>query len=184
MYCPKCGQQQLSDNLRFCSRCGFPLEAVLQILGTGGMLPTLTPKGTTEPSPRRKGVKQGALMMLLGVILVPLLGVLNSFNAGNLFDILTPMAAILFFIGGPVRMLYAALFEEGANYPRPAMAPYAGAHMPAQFQANPRPSALPPPSAQPPTGWRQRPNTAEIVQPPSITENTTRLLDKDDPNRQ
>ena len=92
MYCPQCGQQQLSDNLRFCSRCGFPLEAVLQILATGGMLPTLTPKGTAEPSPRRKGVKQGALMMLLGVILVPLLGVLNSFNAGNLFDILKSRA--------------------------------------------------------------------------------------------
>ena len=41
MYCPQCGQQQLSDNLRFCSRCGFPLEVVLQILGTGGMLPAL-----------------------------------------------------------------------------------------------------------------------------------------------
>lgn len=184
MYCPQCGQQQLSDNLRFCSRCGFPLEVVLQILATGGMLPALSHVAPSEPSPRRKGVKQGALLLLLGVILVPLLGVLNSFNAGNLFDILTPMAAIFFFVGGLMRMLYAALFEEGKSYPRPGVTAYAPPPMPAQFHANPRASALPPAPAQSPTGWRSRPNTAEIFQPPSVTENTTRLLDKDDQTKQ
>ena len=183
MYCPQCGQQQLSDNLRFCSRCGFPLEAVVQILNTGGMLPPVQQhRGSTEPSPRRKGVKQGAMLLLLGVILVPLLGVLNSFNAGNLFDILTPMAAIFFFVGGLVRILYAGLFEEGAPQYRPMMQTYAPP--PTQFQSNPRAAALPPVPAPQPTSWRSRPNTAEILQPPSITENTTRLLDKDDPARQ
>jgi len=38
---------------------------------------------------------------------------------------------------------------------------------------------LPPPPAQSALGWR-RPNTAELVNPPSVTENTTRLLDKED----
>lgn len=28
MYCPRCGHQQSSDKLRFCSRCGLPLEDV------------------------------------------------------------------------------------------------------------------------------------------------------------
>ncbi len=28
MFCPQCGQQQITASLRFCSRCGFPLEAV------------------------------------------------------------------------------------------------------------------------------------------------------------
>jgi hypothetical protein len=40
---------------------------------------------------------------------------------------------------------------------------------------------LPPPAANSSMGWRQRPNTAELYQPPSINENTTRLLDKDEP---
>lgn len=185
MFCPHCGQQQITDSLRFCSRCGFPLEAVLQVLATGGLLPSLAGPIRNEPSPRRKGVKQGALLILLGIILVPLLGVLSSFNAGNLFDILTPMAAIFFFLGGLLRMLYAALFEEGAPRYRHTMPTYAPPTMPAQFQATPRVGTLPPPaSVPPPTSWRTRPNTAEILQRPSVTENTTRLLDKDDPTKQ
>ena len=182
MFCPQCGQQQITASLRFCSRCGFPLEAVLQVLATGGMLPAFSGPVSREPSPRRKGVKQGALLLLLGIILVPLLGVLSSFNAGNLFDILTPMAAIFFFLGGLLRMLYAALFEDGAPHYR-AMPTYAPPVMPAQFQAKPHAGTLPP-AAIPQPAWRTRPNTAEILQPPSITENTTRLLDKDDPAKQ
>ncbi len=182
MFCPQC-QQQITASLRFCSRCGFPLEAVLQVLATGGLLPSFPGPITKEPSPRRKGVKQGALLLLLGIVLVPLLGVLSSFNAGNLFDILTPMAAIFFFLGGVLRMLYAALFEEGAPRYRPMMPNYAPPVTPAQFQATPHAGSLPP-AAVPPPAWRTRPNTAEIFQPPSITENTTRLLDKDDPTKQ
>ena len=184
MFCPQCGQQQVTASLRFCSRCGFPLEAVLQVLASGGMLPLFPADIAKGPSPRRKGVKQGAMLLLLGMILVPLLGTLSSFNAGNLFDILTPMAAIFFFLGGLIRMLFAALFEEGAPRYRPVMPTYAPPPSPVQFQATPRPSVLPPAQVPPPTAWRSRPNTAEITQPPSITENTTRLLDKDDPNKQ
>jgi hypothetical protein len=42
-------------------------------------------------------------------------------------------------------------------------------------------AALPPASANKAGNWRPRPQTAEIYQPPSVTENTTRLLDKEDP---
>ena len=184
MFCPQCGQQQVTASLRFCSRCGFPLEAVLQVLASGGMLPQFPGELSDVASPRRRGVKQGVMLLLLGVILVPLLGVLNSFNAGNLFDILTPMAAIFFFVGGLMRILFAALFEAGAPRYRPLTPSYAPPPTPSQFQATPRASALPPAQVPPPTAWRSRPNTAEIRQPPSITENTTRLLDKDDPNKQ
>jgi hypothetical protein len=184
MYCPHCGQQQISGSLRFCSRCGFPLEAVSQILATGGTLPALTGEARKEPSARRKGVRQGGMMLLLGAIIVPLLGVLSSFNAGNLFDILAAMSAVFFFLGGVVRMLFAALFEEGAPRYRPMVPTYAPPPTPAQFQATPRASALPPAQVMPPPAWRARPNTAEIAPPPSITEGTTRLLDKDDPQKQ
>lgn len=184
MYCPQCGQQQITASLRFCSRCGFPLEAVLQVLATGGILPSFTGQVSREPSARRKGVKQGAMLLLLGVVLVPLLGILSSFNAGNLFDILAAMGAVFFFLGGLIRMLYAALFEEGAPKYRPVMPSYAPPPVPVQFQATPHVHALPPTPVPPPSAWRPRPNTAEIAQPPSVTENTTRLLDKDDPAKQ
>jgi hypothetical protein len=131
-------------------------------------------------SARRKGVRQGAALFLAGAVMVPVLGVINSFTHGpTLLDILVPLAAIIFFLGGLMRMLFAALFEEGApkthhivttSYaPLPISQP--GAHAP----------ALPPAQNNPATGWRPRPNTSEIRQPSSVTENTTRLLDKNDP---
>src|SRR5215216_3344168 len=104
MFCPQCGQQQVTGHSRFCSRCGFPLDGVVQLLTNGGLLPVY--RNQDEPAPisaRRKGVKQGGLLLLSGALVVPILA-------------------------------------QG--------------------------------------GWR-RPNTAELANPPSITENTTRLLDKE-----
>jgi hypothetical protein len=180
MYCPQCGQQQISDSLRFCSRCGFPLESVLQLLGSGGALPLYQPIGPREMSARRKGVRQGAALFLAGAVLVPVLGVINGFTHGpNLLDILVPLAAIIFFLGGLMRMLFAALFEEGAPRHPIVTTSYAPPHI---SQLGPHaPAALPPVQNNPATGWGSRPNTSEIRQPSSVTENTTRLLDKDDP---
>lgn len=182
MYCPQCGQQQASGIVRFCSRCGFPLDGVIQLLGTGGMMPVYrTPDEPVVISPRRKGVKQGGMLLLSGAVIVPILGVFASFSDAAFPQILAALAAIICFIGGPLRMLYAGLFEEGAprrvlTYGPPPMAPQ---HQPQQF-GPPRPNvALPPPPARSPSSWR-RPNTAELATPPSVTENTTRLLDKED----
>ncbi len=182
MYCPQCGQQQVSDNLRFCSRCGFPLEGVVYLLGSGGTLPVPN-AGSREMSPRRKGVRQGAILFLAGAVLVPVLGVINSFSHGpNLLDILVPLAAILFFVGGLMRMLFAAVFEEGAATQRHTFtSSYAPPHIPSQLSGAHHGPALPPAPASAAIGWRARPNTAEIRQPSSVTENTTRLLDKDEP---
>ena len=32
MFCPKCSQQQLSSDVRFCPRCGFQLEVVKELV--------------------------------------------------------------------------------------------------------------------------------------------------------
>ena len=34
MFCPKCGHQQISNDTRFCSRCGFTLSFVSELLDT------------------------------------------------------------------------------------------------------------------------------------------------------
>jgi hypothetical protein len=181
MYCPQCGQQQVSDNLRFCSRCGFPLEGVLQLLGSGGALPFYQPAGPREMSARRKGVRQGAALFLAGVVFVPTLAIFNEFIQGpNLLDILVPLAAVIFFLGGLMRMLFAALFEEGA--PRPQhIVTTSYAPVPVAQLGMHAPASLPPAQNNPAAAWRPRRNTAEVRQPPSVTENTTRLLDKDEP---
>jgi hypothetical protein len=178
MFCPQCGQQQTTGVIRFCSRCGFPLDNVIQLLASGGMMPVYrTPDEPVQISARRKGVKQGGMLLLSGAVIVPLIGVMASFSHSGFLEILTAFAAIICFIGGPLRMLYAALFEEGA----PGPVRMYGPPVVARQQFGPPPvQALPPPSARTPGGWRPRPNTAELVSPPSVTENTTRLLEKED----
>ena len=181
MFCPQCGQQQTSGIVRFCSRCGFPLDGVIQLLSSGGMLPVYqNPDEPVKISPRRRGVKQGGLLLLIGAVLVPILGVMTDFSNSTFLQVLTAFAAIICFMGGPLRMLYAAVFEEGAPNPYRGPRPYVPAQaQPRQFNPHVQQSALPPQSAQP-QAWRSRPITAELAGPPSVTENTTRLLDRDE----
>ena len=170
--------------MRYCARCGLPLEGAMVLLSHGGMLPHYeSASGTPKASPRRMGVKHGALLMLVGAVLVPLLGIFSNFAPGRIsvaFEFFAAAAAVLCFVGGPLRMLFAALFEEGApsrklvmptSYAPPAMPP-----------APVRLAALPQANAAPTLGWRARPQTAEIVQPPSVvSDHTTRLLEKSEP---
>ena len=158
------------------------MEGVMHLLGHGGMLPHYQAEpGETTISPKRKGVKQGVLLMLLGVLFVPIFGVMSGFSDGRISDIFgffAALTAVICFIGGPLRMLFAAIFEEGAK-PRPYMPlqSYIPPAMPPPPQA--RVSALPPPAVntQP---WRARPDTAEIVPPTSVPDHTTKLLEKNE----
>src|SRR5215813_11177045 len=141
MFCPQCGQQQAPGAVRFCSRCGFPLEGVLQLLNNGGMLPAYRDPGTpTEISPRKKGVRQGGMLFLLGAIIVPILGLFASYSDSRFPGILTALAAMICFIGGPLRMLFAAIFEEGAPRLMPQTArPFVSAPVaPRQFGPAPK----------------------------------------------
>lgn len=164
MYCPKCGQQQASVEVRFCSRCGFPLTGVARLLASGGETVALTTPeaGTRLTSPRREGVRRGAKLIFLGCLLTPLAALLHSFL--NFPELLIPLCAVLGIFGGVLRILYAAIFEES----RPALAQVqvaTASHLPPAYI----PPALP------------RRNTGELKVPPaSVTENTTRLL-KDPP---
>lgn len=181
MFCPQCGQQQVSGVIRFCSRCGFPLDGVIQLLSNGGHLPVYrSPEDPVVVSPRRKGVKQGGLLLLSGAVLVPILALFASYGDSRFVEILAALAAIICFVGGPLRMLFAAVFEEGAPKPVRMYGPVAPMHVPQQFVPHAQSPALPPPPARPQPSWRPRPNTAELANPPSVTENTTRLLEKED----
>src|SRR4029077_5521512 len=130
------------------------------------------PPGERTISPRRRGVKQGTMLMLLGVLLVPILGVFTSFAPGrisNVFEFFLIISALLCFLGGPLRMLFAALFEEGAPpmHFTPPMSYKVPAAMPPAHV-----SALPPPAVNPASQWR-RPDTGEIQPRASVTDSTT-----------
>lgn len=179
MYCPHCGQQQVSGVIRFCSRCGFPLEGTIHLLENGGQLPfPQSAPGPGEHSAKFKGVRQGGLMFLSGAVVVPVLGVLNSFISFDI-TILVALAALILFVGGVMRMLFAALFEEGTKYPVNSGAYAPPPANPAQLGNQARAGALPPSTTTATPSWRPRAVTGELVRPPSVTEHTTRLLNKD-----
>ena len=184
MYCPQCGQQQASEEMRFCSRCGFPLGGVTELLASGGVLHSGGGAELREEarSPRRRGVRQGALMMLIGTVVVPVLGVIHSYqHYAPTLEALVAISAIIFFAGGLMRILYSILFEStapgGAGEASTDVPPIT---TPAQLSARARISALPPARSVPVSEFTpRRMNTEELAQPPSVTENTTRLLDEE-----
>ncbi len=155
----------------------------MAVLASGGTVPAhyLQP-GSKKLSPRSKGVRQGAMMMLSTILIVPLVAIISVFILGHP-EIFVPITAISLFVGGLLRIVYALMMEDAVAQPEtenssaytPAAAP--------QFERFVRNPALPPATADPAPSWRPRPNTAEIYQPPSVTENTTRLLDKEDPKK-
>jgi hypothetical protein len=183
MYCPQCGQQQVSSEMRFCSRCGFPLGGVSELLAQGGVLKSTGGDELREQtlSPRRRGVKQGIHMMMFGTVIVPVLGIINSYQHSTAsLEILVAISAVIFFAGGLMRILYALLFESSAPGVKPDAAASTSPATPAALGATPRISALPPAQSIPvPSFAPRRMNTAELAQPPSVTENTTRLLDEE-----
>lgn len=187
MFCPKCSQQQSSDSVRFCSRCGFQLDVVKELLLTDGVL--LRPEAETRMSrrsARNRGIRQGVMLMLLTALVVPVSALLS--RLGLVPREFIALAVLICPIGGFLRLVYALMFEEGTRKRKPAAtAPpaYNTQATPAQFrQAHAEASALPPQQSRPASDFYsgRRIETAEMARPPSVTENTTRLLDnaKDD----
>ena len=183
MYCPKCGQSQAADEVRFCSRCGFALGGVSVLLASNGQLPPQTflqsaPQGV---SPRRRGVKQGGAIMFIGIFVGVALAALSAATGGP-EEI--GIVGVIIFLAGFLRMLYAAIFQEKVPSTTPAVAhqvavpQYAPPPNAAQFTSQAQAGALPPGSFRPAQGYfARREDTSEIAPPPSVTDHTTRLLE-------
>lgn len=167
MYCPQCSQQQISDELRFCSRCGFPLSDLTKLVAAGGTLSSLEEESKSLSSPRRRGIQQAVILIFISILLIPLVDVIASpYHEALIF---------MFLLGGILRAVYAFAFQEGAKFKLPKRKENSA---PSQLGANPGESALPPSPAAPLNFGNRRMETAKIVQPSeSVTENTTRLLD-------
>jgi hypothetical protein len=122
------------------------------------------------------------------LILCPFFGMLD-------IDVLTGMSAILGIFGGLILFLASALFLEGKPkapyYPYP-MAPHQMPQYPPQMQQHQmqgqgyQQNVLPPQQSQPAQGYTPPPHVAgswrdtNDLGRPSVTEGTTRLLQKDE----
>jgi zinc-ribbon domain len=178
MYCPHCGQQQASGEVRFCSRCGFPLGVIAQVLAQGGLPVQEAVSVERKMSPRQKGLRQGAMLMLSTMLVVPLIVFIILLTGIDNLIPLIPLSAVVCFVGGLLRIFYALMFEDAAPVAAHGATPAQASFAPAELNAASRNAgaALPPAQGRPVMDWHRRQETAEIVQPPSVTENTTKLL--------
>ncbi|MFN2494156.1 MAG: hypothetical protein ABR501_14870 [Pyrinomonadaceae bacterium] len=185
MHCPKCGQQQVSDEMRFCSRCGFSLGIVTELLVTGGTLPEReTESFAGKFTGRKRGKRLGLLLMITGIVLAMIGGIIqeslgtNPLNTPGLAGtLLLFLPAIIIGVAGLVRFLYAWLLEtnvqSGTSHVLSRTAATKGALNGHDYVALPASHSVPVASF-----GAKRGDTTEMVNAPSVTENTTRLLDQ------
>ena len=178
MFCPKCGQQQLSDEVRFCSRCGLALMGVAGLFEADGQ----TAAGLQTPAAgftaRQRGTRKGLLVISGGFAFVLLTLLLTAIHE-DFFDLL-PLAALVIFVG-LMRTLYAVLLEDDAAAHRAAK--QAAKRMTVIESAGGQ-RELPPAHSIAASEFaarrRHTGHTTEIdAQPPSVTEGTTRLLEEE-----
>jgi len=170
MYCPGCGQQQISDEMRFCSRCGLALSGLADWLAGGGLPAQRNVEVQQVPadSPRRKGIRRaGKLMFFSGVLFVVFLAISLAVDEGG------PMILpILVFFVSLVMMLYARLFSDKTVPLVDHTAQTATLGSASTRSSLPSATSIP-------INNRQQVRTNELAQPPSVTDHTTRLLDNE-----
>ena len=102
MYCPRCGQQKVSESVRFCSRCGFKLDVVKACLTTGGA-------SDSPPLPKRS-INLGVVLMLLGTVLTAgVVAVIDAGFAGAFLLLAISLASILLFHRPLLQAIYKLL---------------------------------------------------------------------------
>jgi hypothetical protein len=118
---------------------------------------------------KRKQVRRGAKLLFFSAVLFPIFFGL-SIVADSPGPLVVPLTV---FLAGLAWLLYFVLFGEEAAQD------YAGRGREGLREGRNAPP-LPPATFVPASGFGARPaHTADMAQPPSVTEQTTKLLDQD-----
>lgn len=154
--------------MRFCSRCGFALAIVSQLVRNGGSLEGFDHDTKGQLSPRQKGIRWGVLLLIITAVLIPIVALMTAMK--NDFGVLFVPVLVVFLIG-VARLLHAYLLAQtNPNQVESSLTVrtrgLAAAHT----------SALPAGQSIPASTWKQPVNTSEMAPPHSVTENTTHLL--------
>jgi hypothetical protein len=178
MHCPACGQQQVSNETKFCSRCGLPLGLVAELLAHGGFLPQLAELNKKKKSllTRRNGLGFSLIWFIFWLlIMAPLGGIANV-------EEFAAFSAIMGIFGGLILMVSSLIFlkKEVPGFAFSQQQLYGQQqHMPAAGY-----SALPPQQSVPASAYTTpgagRWRDTNDLEPSSVTESTTRLLKEDE----
>lgn len=183
MYCPSCGHEQANEEIRFCSRCGFSFEIVAQLLDHGGFLPQLEEfnKQKNTRLARKNGLKFALCWFLIfALFFAPVSEALGINRLPELF-------AALGICGGLLLLVFSFLFLKKAP-PNPddkQISSIRKMREPKSFRGAGNKNALPPVQSVtvsayvPPMDSGKTPDTFDLSRPGSVTEGTTKLLEKD-----
>src|SRR5215510_13986341 len=108
MYCPNCGQQQISEEMRFCSRCGLALSGLAEWMAGGMLVRRADETRALSPSCRRKAIRRAAKLMFFSVALF-LVALVLSLAIDEPGPLIFP--GLLFF-ASLVWMVYSRLFMD------------------------------------------------------------------------
>jgi uncharacterized membrane protein len=180
MHCPKCGQHQVAEDTRFCSRCGFLLTGIADVIAHNGMIPTApVDEGL---SPRKAGVYKGLFMMLSIFLIVPIIAMITIAARAEPFAVF--FALFVLGVGGIMRIAYALMFESTVPGAPTLEQKILRRKKPAEMEEREH-RALPPQQSVP-VGVYSPPSTGkwldtnELDRPVgSVTDSTTKLLQKE-----
>jgi hypothetical protein len=181
MHCPSCGQQQINNESKFCSRCGLPLGVIAEVVSHGGYLPQLVQLAEMQHKKpffsKKNGVTLGIIWFIfLTMFCTAMLGILNApEELIGLVAVTGVFGAMMIIVGSLVAL---------PSSKSPTLIANAVPIQPDQLNPATAQAALPPQ----PAGYYAAPGVGNWrdtndLQPASVTESTTRLLDKKDSNQ-
>lgn len=165
--------------MRFCSRCGFPLAGVAMLLENSGIIPQLASE-PAQPPKRRRIIKESVYLTLLAWAIA--LATIVVWDFGGPFESVAKVGTLIFFLLGLVgllRFLYAFLFVKD-TVESPSQATLPGAASSHTMRGGSTRAVLSSARSVADSDYSPRGKTRELLSQPSVTENTTRLLEERD----
>jgi hypothetical protein len=183
MHCPRCGQQQVSEDIKFCSRCGLPLGVIAEVVAKEGHLPQLEELRNKKRTffNKKNGVVFSFLWAIFFIFLAIVFdGILDINRIGELLVAKGIFGGLMILI---ISLVYLPSSKQPAGFraeARPARAPESLYGTPVNQAALPPQQTQPASAYAPPAGEWRAPDTGQFAFPGSVTDNTTKLLKKDE----
>jgi hypothetical protein len=174
MFCPKCSQQQVSDETRFCSRCGFQLNVVKALIASDESEQDALMR---QPggSLRKRDMTIGAFLMFLLALFGAIITMdMPAAYIGRLMVVVFAWVGLTLLINIKPIIQYFLRGDSSASNTEAFSPSKAVSRLTSKNKKSLR-EAYSIPAAD---LVMPRVNTAEMVSPPSVVEQTTNLLDQ------
>ena len=170
MFCPKCSTRQSSENIRYCTKCGFALEDIAEAIVNNGRIPRKN-EGS-DKALKNKVVKGVAAMTLGGIFFI--FSLIIGTPEPSLFVQFNLLVGVLAYLGGIGFISYHFLSKSKNADLRdgPALMVQSEERLTLNPSTQEPAAAFVPASQSPAIDPEQAPDT--------VTDQTTRRLEMDD----